>query len=484
MLSRPVRLTRRDRARRITKTALLLVALLLLYFIVGAVVPFASRAATGNGSGDPSRYRGDAAGVERAGVIEENEDALAWRLRLIGEAQEEIILTTYQYKVGESADLLGAAFLEAADRGVRILLLIDGFSGVNDVEGEVHFETLSAHPNIEIRLYNRFDVIRPWAVNGRLHEKCFIVDDLAYIVGGRNTHDDFLGDSDTSKTNDDREVLIYNTAHGGERSDEASIHALRDYVMSVWDGKYTSDFRDRGAEPADRRIREERARLSALAKLAPDSGADGFDAFCEANTYPTDRITLISGESHIYGKKPIVWSEMKQLMLSATERVWFQTPYIMCTKEMYGDLADISGAIGDFRMITNSIVNTDNKFSPADYLYHQDEILRTGVSVYEFDGGHSIHTKTVLIDRDLVMIGSFNVDPRSVYMNTEIMIVIDSEELNQAISEHMHDVLGKCELVSEENGNTVDIRAKEAPFFERIWWYAFGVILIPFRFAL
>jgi phosphatidylserine/phosphatidylglycerophosphate/cardiolipin synthase-like enzyme len=209
---------------------------------------------------------------------------------------------------------------------------------------------------------------------------------------------------------------------------------------------------------------------------------DDFTAWATDNTMPTDRISLITGEIGIYGKDPLVWSEMKQLMLTATERVVLQTPYIVCSKAMYRDLADIAKT-APTQIITNSIVNTDNWFTPLDYLYHQDEILDTGVMIHELDGELSTHAKTVLIDDDLVLIGSYNLDLRTTYVSTELMVVIDSEALGERISESFDQQAENGSTLVRE-GTLVSDRVRELPLPKRILWYIVGVILQPFRFEL
>lgn len=474
-------MTPRERIRRGVRTFLLLMLILVLYFVIGAATPFVYLRPTGTGSGDLARYYGDGEGAERAVVIDDNGEALLWRLRLIAEAKEEIILATYQFKTGKSSDALGAALMDAADRGVSVKILVDGFSGVCNMEGKTFFEALSAYPGIEIRIYNRFEVLRPWSCSGRLHDKYFVVDDLAYIAGGRNTHDGFLGDTDSADRNYDREVLVWNTAAGTESGADASVFSIYAYFDEVWNGEHTTGFRGGDADPNSRKMQAEYARLRVVGAKNP-SFDEPFADYCRSVTLPTDRVSVIRGETGIYGKNPLVWSEIKQLMLSAEERVVVQSPYVMCGKFMYQDLREIASATPAFSIITNSVANTDNRFAPADYLYHQDEILDTGVQIYEFDGSYSSHTKSILIDNHLTLIGSFNFDLRSTYIATEMMIVIEGEAFNAEISQSFEEVLTSCQLITEEN--TVDIRVKEVPLIKQIWWRIFGILLYPFRFEL
>ena len=467
------------RRRRTKRRILFVVAILLLYYVIGLAAPFVYLRPTGAGSGDLSRYTAEGEGSERVTLIESNVEALEARLRLIREAEKEILITTYDFKEGHAADAIAAELLDAADRGVAVRILVDGLCGVTNMEGRTFFEALSTHPSIEIRLYNRFNLLLPWKMNGRLHDKMFVVDEVVYIVGGRNTWDRFLGDYGAKDESTDRELLVLAT----DPSDtESSVFALKEYFALLWDSDASDGFRNFGASYDDEKMERERIRIreNAYAAFSPAITGD-FTAWLTRHTLPTDRVSLITGEIGIYGKTPAVWSEMKQLMLSATERVVIQSPYIVCSKAMYRDLAEIDRTV-PLTLVTNSILNTDNKFTPADYLYHQDEILDSGASILEYNGEKSTHAKTVLIDDSLVLIGSFNLDLRSTYMDTELMVVVDSSALGSLVWESLSAYYADCTEVGA--GTTVDVLVGEMPFYKRAWYYVFGLLLQPFRFEL
>ena len=471
-------------ARRIVGVALLLLLLYLVYFIAGMSIPFLPLAGTAPGTRDPATYRGDGAPwVERASVIEENEDALDWRLKLIAAATDSVSFVTYQFREGESTTRLAEALKEAAERGVKVRIIVDGFNDVLRMEGKTFFRAVAAVPGIEMKIYNRPSLLTPWNCNARLHDKYFIVDDLAYIIGGRNTHDGFLMENDTGLRNYDREALIYNTAHGATPDPEkpASIYGLIDYFNEMWESGTVSDFRDGGAKPTDRKIEKEYDRWAEFSDGLPTLPDP--DTALSGATLSVDRVTILTGETGTKGKDPLIWNELVSLCASASERVVIQTPYILCSKDMYRDLETVVSSGATVTMLTNSVLNTDNRFAPLDYLYHQDEILDTGVSILEFDGDYSTHAKTVLIDRDLVVIGSFNVDLRSTYMNTEIVAVIAGEEFQDQTEDCMRPVFAGSVLIGEEN--TVGERLKEdAGFFKRVGLYFFGAIVQLFRFEL
>ncbi len=472
---------KRKHARRVRRIVLASVLLLLAYFVIGATCPFWFPEETGaTGSADLSHYFAEADGADRAAIIGDNVEALELRLQMIMAAEEEILLSTYQFKTGHAADALGLALLEAADRGVRVRILVDGLSGVLHLEGDPYFRALDAHPNIEIRIYNRFRFLLPWTYNGRLHDKIFLVDDLAYLVGGRNTCDRFLGDFGAKDESLDREIMVYNTAHGTENP--SSVHALRAYFDSVWELEITEGLRRGGEGFSSAKREREYARIREAGGSLQVAPRAALDAHLEGITHPTDKITLISGETHRWGKEPLVFREMMELMLAAEERVVIQSPYVVLSKHMYRDVTRVASRLPEMVFVTNSIVNSDNWLTPADYLYHQDEILETGASILEWGGKNSTHAKTVLIDDSLVLLGSFNMDLRSAYMSTEIMLAIDSPELSAAVSEDMYSLASNLKEVGE--GNTVRDTARDLPFGKQIFFYVMGIIVQPFRIEL
>ena len=107
-----------------------------------------------------------------------------------------------------------------------------------------------------------------------------------------------------------------------------------------------------------------------------------------------------------------------------------QTPYVICSSEMYGELAALCAGAGRVRIVTNAVESGANLFGCTDYLNQKANILATGAQVYEFSGAHSMHTKTVLVGDRLSLVGSYNMDMRSTYLDTELMLAVDCKELN------------------------------------------------------
>lgn len=128
----------------------------------------------------------------------------------------------------KNSDMM-AALLNAADRGVKVQILVDGINGTLYLRGSRNFRELTSHENVEVKLYNPITLIKPWKNNYRMHDKYMIADDLAYILGGRNTDDLFLGNYIDSY-NEDRDILVYETVPG----EGNSYNQIQGYFKSIW----------------------------------------------------------------------------------------------------------------------------------------------------------------------------------------------------------------------------------------------------------
>ena len=175
---------------------LLLVIALLAAYACAIVLPYASQpsitAATAE-SFSASDFYGEADSGERARIISDNGEALSERIRLISQAKEELILSTFDFDADNSGKALLAALLDAAKRGVHVSLLVDGISYATGILGNSWFQALMAQENVEFKVYNPLNPLKPWKFMGRLHDKYLIADRTAYIQGGRNCYDFFLG---------------------------------------------------------------------------------------------------------------------------------------------------------------------------------------------------------------------------------------------------------------------------------------------------
>lgn len=415
---------------------------------------------------------------DRAMIIESSADALDERIRLIEQARREIIIVTYENHDGESTrDVLAAAIRKAAE-GVRVRFLVDGIAGRFDHMGGDLFRAVAAYPNIEVRFYNLIRPFTPWKHMGRMHDKYVIVDDTAFILGGRNMFDKFLGEYTTTNRSLDREVLIYDADGGGD----GSLGQLRAYFEGMWAGEETSVFSAAHDISAERRQKVYKAldeRYNALKAAKPELFAP-YDY--KRVTVPTQGVWLISNPTGIYAKEPVVFGQLIAMMNRATDNVVIHSPYAVLNGYMRESLRQVTGKV-PLTLMINAVENGANLVGSGDYLYHRGDVLSTGASILEYAGGKSYHGKAVAIDDCLSVIGSFNLDLRSTYVDTELMLVIRSPEINAELRGYMEALHADCRrVIDAQNARVPDgLSLPQFPVWKRVLVYAIGLLVQPIR---
>lgn len=535
---------------------LALFLIVFLYLAIGATAPFyhykpVSEITKANTS--VSEFYQEEQGKDRAMILETNQSAWDERMRLMNLAKERIILSTFDFRDGESPRDIMAVMLHKADEGVKVQILVDGFSGLVRMERNNYFYALSSHPNIEIRIYNKMNFLFPWKTQGRMHDKYVIADDVAYILGGRNTFDYFIGSYPTQSRSHDREVLVYNTAHGTPDGQASSLYQVEDYFNRVWGLEVSDLFHDdetlgkrAGVQKAAAFLRDRYDRLASenpelfgsaavcgtpgqlscpaipvdpsinddyeiLAGMGADDDAEEPDdspvtaqagspvtaksnslaaqadplSYYQEHTVPAGKITLVSNPVTIYSKEPVVFYTMTQLMEHAGERVLIHTPYAVFNGTMYDTLSRVTSQV-PVTMMINSVENGDNFFASSDYPRHKKAFLDTGMEILEYDGGLSYHGKSIVIDHDLCAIGSYNFDLRSTYMDTELMLVIQSPELTAQLEDYMDSYQKDCRRLLPDGTYEIPehITVAAVPIYKRVAWKVVGVVMQPFRFLI
>ena len=444
----------------------------LLYTVLTAVlVPLPQKEASGElWSQYEARLSTDAA-QERVRNIEDTDSALLWRLRLIESAEKEIILSTFDLRADGSGQDLMAALYGAAQRGVQVRVIVDGVNGFLHLQNSGVLRALAAEENVEVKFYDPIDLLRAWKLNYRLHDKYLIADGSKYILGGRNSNDLFLG-SYQEKQNIDRDMLV--VSDGGEGS---SVAQLLTYFESVWSQPENQTITGKASARTDA-LRE---RYLSLHETYPEAFAAVDWA---AETTAVTRVSLLSGSPRAEAKASELWDALVHLMAQGGD-VLLQTPYIICNDKMYGDLEALAET-RQVRVLTNAVENGANPSGCSDYLREKQNILSRGVDVYEVVCGQSLHTKTILIGNDLSVVGSFNADMRSAYLDTELMLVIESEEVNTALRQESAQYIDRSRLALHDGSTKYGAQFEEVtlPWAKRALYEILSVVQRPIRHLL
>ena len=420
-----------------------------------------------------TEFTAETAGAERIYCIDDNEEALLWRLRMIGTAKKSIVLSTFDLRADENGTKLLAALNHAASKGVKIQLLIDGIYQQLFLTKSRDFQALASCENVEVGVYNPVTPANLLKVNYRMHDKYLIIDEKMYLLGGRNSNDIFLGDQKKG-INEDRDILVYDTSEGqGE-----SLLQLEDYFHKIWDESCVS----RKKEKASSEYMDEQQHLEEIyaSLLKKYQDLETYSAW-EKDTEETNKITLIHNGTQAGRKTPQVLQAIQYLSEHA-KHVIIQTPYVICNDDMYEVLQGISDH-AKLQIVLNAVEKGSNPWGCTDYLNQKKKILKTGADVYELMNDYPVHTKAVLIDERLSVVGSYNLDMRSTYLDTELMLVIDSKKLNQQIRSTEADYMEKSREILA-NGQETDgakYQEKVLNWQKKFYYGVLKIIIRPIR---
>ena len=227
---------------------------------------------------------------------------------------------------------------------------------------------------------------------------------------------------------------------------ESSINQVLGYYEKITSQDCCTLFHDEvslGNRPSVVHAAEElKTRIGALRERQPELFASEYPYL--ENTEETTKITLLSNPVGYTAKEPVVFYELMELAKQAEGAVRIHTPYIMCNKWMCSMLSELGGRAS---IMLNSEENNGNPFGAIDYARHKQELIDTGVQLLEYNGGVSYHGKVMTMGGRLSVIGSFNLDMRSAYLDTELMLVIDSRTVNATLQKEMNDYETQAALV-------------------------------------
>ncbi|MFA5627764.1 MAG: phospholipase D family protein [Thiohalomonadaceae bacterium] len=376
-------------------------------------------------------------------------DAFAARILLANSAVSSIDAQYYIWHGDLTGSLLLDALRRAADRGVRVRLLLDD-NGTSGLDAEI--AQLNAHENAEVRLYNPFNLrcfkilsfgFDFFRLNRRMHNKSFTVDGLATIVGGRNIGDEYFGTGHTPLFVD-LDVLAVGKIVPEVAADfdrywaSPSVH-LAGAIVQASGGDPISDRLTRWHN--DPRFYKYQAILKAsdiIASLA--SGTLDLE-WTDAVLVSDDPV---KGQGAV-PREDLLTGQLTRAVGTIERRIDGVTPYFVpCTAGVKA-FATLEARGVEVRMLTNSLEATDVLPVHAGYAKRRKAMLASGVGLYELrrqatpdtpddlgifgSSGASLHAKTFAVDGARIFIGSFNFDPRSIQLNTEMGLLIDSETL-------------------------------------------------------
>ena len=361
---------------------------------------------------------------DRVKAIGNPTEALAVRLSMVRAAEDYVDVVYYAIDTDESSQAFLSELVDAADRGVKIRLMVDGKMGGLPKK---YRRALASHPNIEFGRYNPVKIYRPWTLFEGLHDKIILVDNKYALTGGRNVGDPYFAMANPLAANKhDWDIFMVKDSSDGPLS---IVDAIESYYEDLWTNKLNRQVKAKKSDPE--KIQE----LLADGKIFLADKGDLYNRpisdFVDA-TFPAKRIKVFHNPLEARFGKNEAWvlNDLTDLASQATTSAYVQTPYATGTKPIM-DFLSVLGENLDTTFITNSLYSANNIMASPNYLFQRKKFLDTGINIYEYLGEESIHGKALVFDDQITLVGSFNMDSRSVNLNTETMVVVDSPAFTQ-----------------------------------------------------
>ncbi|MGC1443213.1 MAG: phospholipase D family protein, partial [Burkholderiaceae bacterium] len=421
-----------------------------------------------------NQHRGIAGQSDFSGlyVLDSGDEALRARAWLVDHARNSIEVQYFIWSTDNIGILAGEALLRAAKRGIKVRVIVDDL--LIDAAAQTML-ALDKHPNVDIRIYNpKHSVNVPWykrilylfadfkGSNQRMHDKTFVVDGKVAITGGRNMADEYFDYSHDYNFRD-RDILVLGKAAGDIRNSFQRFwaHPLTEPVSALYDG---AGFLERHVTVTDAAVQ---AHYDKLHAYAADS----------ANFEPAVR-QAIAGTSGEFSrlKTQIIWCNARfisddpgknnqsgldlggggkstqalaTLLATTHKEVIIQSPYLVLSDAAIEMFRQTIARGVSIRINTNSMAATDNLQAFSGYRNQRQQLLAMGLEIFEFrpDAAvqkklmqraagslvsapvFSLHAKTMVVDEQTVYVGTYNLDPRSENINTEVGIVATDKRL-------------------------------------------------------
>lgn len=382
-------------------------------------------------------------------LLEDNADSLRVRIALAELAEETLDIQYFIWQDDMTGRLLMKHVLDAADRGVRVRFLIDDLAVVGR---HAELESLDAHPRIEVRVFNpwrlRSPLIRPFefvtrmnVLNHRMHNKVLVADGRFAILGGRNIGDRYFGVYDNFVQND-VDLMLAGALVGDAMAS----------FETYWISENSRPVGGAGDASTIRALCEESVAANAEMLVAFATPPDGWNAYFAAlvEKATKGRGRLLLDPPNVDEQSPTaLYEHFKAMIAEAREDLIISSPYLVPDSELIELIADLVERGVRVRILTNSLASNSHVIAHSAYKKWRRALLAAGAEIYEMRSDAEVleryktppaepkwlalHTKAVVVDGRTSFVGSPNVDPRSMILNTEIGVIADDPELAAAL---------------------------------------------------
>jgi phosphatidylserine/phosphatidylglycerophosphate/cardiolipin synthase-like enzyme len=420
-------------------------------------------------------------------LLASGDEALADLIALADHAERTLDIQYYIIQQDDSARILLHHVRLAAERGVRVRVLVDD---LNTAGEDRRFMHLGEHANIEVRVFNPFPGGRfaTWTrfvasatdirrINHRMHNKLFVADNALAITGGRNIGDQYF-------TRDQRSNFIdLDVVAAG-----AIVPELSQSFDAFWNSKYAYPIASVAsavsAEPSSAAPPDATGATSAN-WLERELKSGTVQLIWVPATVLADRPAKMASETSP-DEEVTIASDITTLMRSANQELIVISPYFVPGKEGVALMSELVAKGVHIRVLTNSLAATDSPLVDTGYARYRVPLLELGVELSEVrpklgqkrarfhpfrSSNASLHAKALVIDQKIVFIGSMNMDARSAHTNSELGLVMRSAEIARQVTSLLDDISadGSYKLQLADHSKRVEWTGGEAGS-EKIWF--------------
>lgn len=346
-------------------------------------------------------------------------DSLATRLRLIEEARTSIELEFFIYEVDTASRLVTQALARKAREGVKVRLLVDFSLPVFKLAPHYAHELAAA--GVEVRYYNTAGLARFFAFNHRTHRKLLVVDRAKAIIGGRNIGDDYF-DLSGRYNFLDSDLLIHGPV-AAAITDSFDLYWASDWVARP--GEVASAEAPGAPALLGPASTTETTLLAELQRHAPQHAPSTCPDIHFVTDYPGSGV-----------ERRKVFTELTRLAQEARQQILIESPYLVLREDGTAVLSALARRGVQLTLLTNSLTSTDAFYTVASLANGLDQLRLPGLQVWAYGGQPlagsarppasprwGVHAKRAVFDDHTVVVGTYNIDPRSANLNSELMVV-------------------------------------------------------------
>lgn len=367
-------------------------------------------------------------------LLESEAEGLQAKLDLINSAQKEIMVAYYAIYEDDTGLAVLSACVHAAKRGVDVRIIVESLSS-RISKGMLDY---LCNYNIPVQYFNKFSWKKGWNNITSMHDKLLVVDGKYFITGGRNLTNNYYSKFNRSK----KKFIDLEIFTEGEVVSQASK-----YFNHVWTAPFTKYMNNKVYKTTLKDYKHIEAVLDSIYNIQQFHPVK----YWSDKTDPVQKINFIRDYYHILPRTRFVSNKVMSLIYEADSTIQIESPYLTPPRSIRKALRNAAFKKVKIEINSNAAYVTDVPASSAAYANDRDLYLKWGIHAYEFEGQSTLHSKAMVIDNKITVIGTYNLDNLSHQFNSETITVIEDTAFAHKVSRIIKSRLKQSTLISDED---------------------------------